>query len=193
MPVIMDYDPQGSSIAWLQRRSAAYPEIYGIEAYKNSMHSTRSWQLRVPHETTTVLVDSPASITHDDLRQLTGDATSLLADHVAASRADLDAAISDINARKAEMHQTGERLEADLDAFRRRVETASTEHASREAHFDAEGHALLGHHKHDGERGYCVGECVEDRRRVGGSGTLRRTQERSSRDTHEHVAGVSDA
>jgi chromosome partitioning protein len=77
-PAIMDYDPQGSSIAWLERRSAAYPRIHGIEAYSNSMHLTRSWQLRVPHETTTMLVDSPASITHDDLRQLTSDATSLL-------------------------------------------------------------------------------------------------------------------
>lgn len=78
MPTIMDYDPQGSSIAWLGRRSAAYPQIHGIEAYKNSMQSTRSWQLRVPPETTTLLVDSPASITHEDLRQLTSDATSLL-------------------------------------------------------------------------------------------------------------------
>ena len=78
MPAIMDYDPQGSSIAWLERRSAAYPQVYGIEAYKNSMQATRSWQLRVPSETNTVLVDSPASISHDDLRRLTGDATSLL-------------------------------------------------------------------------------------------------------------------
>ncbi len=78
MPVIMDYDPQGSSTAWLERRSAAYPQIHGIEAYRNSMQSTRSWQLRVPPKATTVLVDSPASLSHDDLRQLTGDATSLL-------------------------------------------------------------------------------------------------------------------
>ena len=77
-PTIMDYDPQGSSMAWLERRSAAYPEINGIEAYKNTMHLTRSFQLRVPPGTTTMLVDSPASISHDDLRQLTSDSTSLL-------------------------------------------------------------------------------------------------------------------
>ncbi len=74
----MDYDPQGSSMAWLERRSAAYPQIHGIEAYKNAMHLTRSFQLRVPPETKTLLVDSPASITHDDLRELTSDSTSLL-------------------------------------------------------------------------------------------------------------------
>ena len=56
-PMIMDYDPQGSSMAWLERRSAAYPAIHGVDAHKHSMQSTRSWQLRVPPGTTTLLVD----------------------------------------------------------------------------------------------------------------------------------------
>jgi chromosome partitioning protein len=42
------------------------------------MQATRSWQLRVPNETTDLLIDSPASITHDDLRELTRDSTSIL-------------------------------------------------------------------------------------------------------------------
>ena len=42
------------------------------------MQATRSWQLRVPNETTSLIVDSPASLTHDDLRELTRDATSIL-------------------------------------------------------------------------------------------------------------------
>ena len=37
----------------------------------NSMQATRSWQLRVPHEVETLIVDSPAAISHDDLRELT--------------------------------------------------------------------------------------------------------------------------
>ncbi len=75
---IMDYDLQGSSMAWLERRGAERPPIHGIAAYKKSMQATRSWQLRVPSETETLLIDSPASIDHDDLRELTRDSTSIL-------------------------------------------------------------------------------------------------------------------
>ncbi len=78
IPAVMDYDPQGSTIAWLDRRSAELPAIHGIAAYKKSMQATRSWQLRVPNDTDTLLIDSPASIDHDDLRELTRDSTSIL-------------------------------------------------------------------------------------------------------------------
>ncbi len=77
-PAIMDYDPQGSTMGWLSRRPADLPAIHGIAAYKKSMQATRSWQLRVPNETVNLLIDSPASIDHDDLRQLTRDSTSVL-------------------------------------------------------------------------------------------------------------------
>lgn len=77
-PVVMDFDPQGSSMAWLDRRPGDLPEIHGIAAFKNSMQATRSWQLRIPGNSTNVLIDSPASINHDNLRELTRDATSIL-------------------------------------------------------------------------------------------------------------------
>ena len=77
-PAIMDYDPQGSTMAWLQRRPGDLPEIHGIAAYKKSMQATRSWQLRVPNDTINLLVDSPASVDHNDLRELTRDSTSIL-------------------------------------------------------------------------------------------------------------------
>ena len=77
-PAVMDYDPQGSTLGWLERRPDDLPSIHGIAAYKNSMQATRSWQLRVPQETVNLLVDSPASIGHDDLRELTKDSTSIL-------------------------------------------------------------------------------------------------------------------
>ena len=77
-PAIMDYDPQGSTTAWLERRSDDLPGIHGIAAYKKTMQATRSWQLRVPNETVNLIVDSPASINHDDLRELTRDSTSIL-------------------------------------------------------------------------------------------------------------------
>lgn len=77
-PAIMDYDPQGSTTAWLERRPEDLPQIHGIAAFKKSMQATRSWQLRVPNDTVNLLVDSPASINHDDLRELTRDSTSIL-------------------------------------------------------------------------------------------------------------------
>ena len=77
-PAVMDYDPQGSTTAWLGRRAKERPPIHGIEAYKRSMQATRSWQLRVPNDTVNLLIDSPASISHDDLRELTRDSTSIL-------------------------------------------------------------------------------------------------------------------
>jgi chromosome partitioning protein len=42
------------------------------------MQATRSWQLRVPLETTDLIVDSPAGLTHDNLREITRDASSIL-------------------------------------------------------------------------------------------------------------------
>ena len=78
MPAIMDCDPQGSTMSWLDKREANRPPIHGIAAYKKTMQATRSWQLRVPVETTNLIVDSPASLTRDALRETTRDATSIL-------------------------------------------------------------------------------------------------------------------
>ena len=77
-PAMMDYDPQGSTMAWLGRRPKDRPQIHGIAAYKPSMQATRSWQLRVPNDTLNLIIDSPAGISHDALRELTRDASSIL-------------------------------------------------------------------------------------------------------------------
>ena len=78
MPAVMDCDPQGSTMSWLDRRDASRPPIHGIAAYKKTMQATRSWQLRVPNETTNLVVDSPASLDRENLREITRDATSIL-------------------------------------------------------------------------------------------------------------------
>ncbi|HLT92169.1 MAG TPA: AAA family ATPase [Woeseiaceae bacterium] len=78
MPAVMDYDPQGSTMRWIEKRPSDAPPIHGIAAYKNTMQTTRSWQLRVPIETRTLLIDSPAGLTHDGLRSMTRDASSIL-------------------------------------------------------------------------------------------------------------------
>jgi len=38
-PAVMDYDPQGSTMAWLKRRPDNMPSIHGIAAYKKSMQA----------------------------------------------------------------------------------------------------------------------------------------------------------
>ncbi len=77
-PTIMDYDPQASTMGWLDRRPSDLPVIHGIAAYKKTIHATRSWQLRVPDDTVNLIVDSPAGLNHDDLREVTRDAASIL-------------------------------------------------------------------------------------------------------------------
>jgi chromosome partitioning protein len=78
VPAIMDCDAQGSTMSWLERRPPSSAPIHGIAAFKKTMQATRSWQLRVPNETNNLIVDSPASLTHEDLREVTRDATSIL-------------------------------------------------------------------------------------------------------------------
>ncbi len=78
IPAVMDCDPQGSSMTWIERRPSTNPPIHGIAAYKRSMAATRSWQLRVPQESVNLVIDSPASLSHDDLRELTRDSSSIL-------------------------------------------------------------------------------------------------------------------
>jgi chromosome partitioning protein len=90
-PTIMDFDPQGSAINWLKRRPGFLPTIHGIAAYKKTMQATRSWQLRVPDDTINVIVDTPAGIGHDDLREITRDSTKILIP-ILPSSMDIDAA-----------------------------------------------------------------------------------------------------
>ncbi|HWM28067.1 MAG TPA: AAA family ATPase [Woeseiaceae bacterium] len=78
VPAVMDCDPQGSTIRWIEKRSASQPPIHGIAAFKKTMQATRSWQLRVPLETTNLIVDSPAGLTHENLREITRDACNIL-------------------------------------------------------------------------------------------------------------------
>lgn len=58
---LFDHDTQGSSLAWIKRRSEDVAEITGVDASRSADHRlTRSWQLRVPPETDVAIIDSPA-------------------------------------------------------------------------------------------------------------------------------------
>jgi len=60
---IVDYDPQGSSMDWLAARDPHLPVITGVDAYRNQTPgSTRSYGLRVPSDTTRIIIDTPAGL-----------------------------------------------------------------------------------------------------------------------------------
>lgn len=76
---LMDYDPQGSTSAWLKNRPSFGPPIYGVEAYKPARSTmTRSWQLRVPPETRRVITDTPASLDNPGILKFVSQVDTIL-------------------------------------------------------------------------------------------------------------------
>jgi chromosome partitioning protein len=77
-PVLMDFDPQGSSLRWVRKRQPAQPPIYVIAAFEKDPRVTRSFQLRLPPNTTHVVVDTPAAVEPRLLPELTRDARKII-------------------------------------------------------------------------------------------------------------------
>lgn len=76
---LIDYDPQGSSVSWLKRRPVAAAAIHGVAAQQASgMGATRSWQMRLPHDTSRVIVDTPAAIKAYDVAAYLKDVTTVI-------------------------------------------------------------------------------------------------------------------
>ena len=69
---LLDFDPQGSSIRWLNQRPESKPAIYGVHvaSRKNNTGVTRSFQMRVPPETERMILDAPAGVTGHELKDL---------------------------------------------------------------------------------------------------------------------------
>lgn len=68
--VILDYDKQGSSSYWLKKRESTHTAIPGVEAFRPTpTNMTRSWFLRVPQATRWVILDTPAGLDDQQLRQ----------------------------------------------------------------------------------------------------------------------------
>lgn len=65
---LIDHDPQGSSTQWVQARNDTLPNIYSVAAYlKGDAHATRSFQRKVPVDTTHVVIDTPAGLAENAL------------------------------------------------------------------------------------------------------------------------------
>lgn len=60
--VLADYDPQGSSIAWLQARGEEWPEIQGIAAWKEPV--------KPPRDTDVLIIDAPARVHGTELTRM---------------------------------------------------------------------------------------------------------------------------
>jgi len=78
MPVLVDYDPQGSSLRWVKKRHPTQPWVYAIAAFERDTRTTRSFQLRLPDGTTHVIVDTPAAIDAHEMPDLTRTADKIL-------------------------------------------------------------------------------------------------------------------
>jgi chromosome partitioning protein len=77
-PALMDFDPQGTSTRWLEKRPPDRPRIQGVAAYARTMAVTRSFQLRVPQGADRVIVDTPAALQPHDFIEHVKDADAVL-------------------------------------------------------------------------------------------------------------------
>ena len=77
-PVLMDFDPQGSTLRWVRKRRPAQAPIHVIAAFEKDTRTTRAFQLRVPDVATHVIVDTPAALDPHQLPEMTRDADKIL-------------------------------------------------------------------------------------------------------------------
>lgn len=60
---MIDHDPQGSSVQWIGARSHSLSSIYSVAAFRKDVsQTTRSFQLKVPINTSHIIIDTPAGI-----------------------------------------------------------------------------------------------------------------------------------
>ncbi|HTT43770.1 MAG TPA: AAA family ATPase [Steroidobacteraceae bacterium] len=77
-PLLMDYDPQGSSLRWVQKRKPIQPHINVIAAFEKDTRTTRAFQLRPPPDTSHVVVDTPAALTPAQLPDMMREAAKII-------------------------------------------------------------------------------------------------------------------
>ncbi|MBS0367488.1 MAG: ParA family protein [Proteobacteria bacterium] len=77
-PVLMDYDPQGSSVRWVRKRKPTQAPIGVIAAFERDTRTTRAFQLRIPEDATHVIVDTPAALEPHELPEMTRSADKII-------------------------------------------------------------------------------------------------------------------
>jgi len=76
LPTLVDLDPEGYCIRWLQKRSADLPEVYGIQVDPGD--KPESPLPAIPPDVNLVIIDLPAGIAHAKLHEYTYIADSVL-------------------------------------------------------------------------------------------------------------------
>jgi chromosome partitioning protein len=77
-PVLMDFDPQGSSLRWVRKRKPTQAAVRVIAAFEKDTRTTRAFQLRVPEGTTHVIIDTAAALEPRQLPEMTRDADKVI-------------------------------------------------------------------------------------------------------------------
>jgi chromosome partitioning protein len=77
-PVLIDFDPQGSSVRWVKKRKPAQAPIHVIAGFEKDTRTTRAFQLRPPDNTTHVIVDTPAALSAPQLPDMVRDAAKII-------------------------------------------------------------------------------------------------------------------
>ena len=77
-PTLVDCDPNGFSMRWLEKRPAKRPPVFGIEAYDISEETARPIGEQLSPESKTIIFDLPAAITSRQQIEFTYLADSLL-------------------------------------------------------------------------------------------------------------------
>jgi chromosome partitioning protein len=107
--VLADYDPQGSSLAWLEARSAAKAPIKGVAGFKEPVRSSKGSGY--------MIIDSPAAIHGRELSNLLRRAETVLIP-VLPSPIDMRAAKQFIEAIKSSGQVAGKKTKVGLIANR---------------------------------------------------------------------------
>lgn len=77
-PTLMDCDPQGYCMRWLDRRPDNSPKIHGIAAYQQTTRETLKYHSQVWPDSEQLIVDLPAAVPNDCIYDHTYDADSIL-------------------------------------------------------------------------------------------------------------------
>jgi chromosome partitioning protein len=77
-PTLIDCDPQGFGLGWLDKRPAERPPIYGLRGYRERFDATDALRLDVDPRSSVAIIDLPAAVPFERLHVYTHLADSLL-------------------------------------------------------------------------------------------------------------------
>lgn len=77
-PLLIDNDPKGYTSRWLEKRPQSSCRIDGIASRDFALHERQDLRMRIPNETDTVIIDTPAALGRQEVAELTYSADCIL-------------------------------------------------------------------------------------------------------------------